>query len=135
MTDRLKVSIGKCPCLGNICSVTLISLFFSLDSDEGFPRTDEDVGHSLFTAVSQFMLLFPYLTKGKAAEDTKVYAFGESYGGSYVVSLAHEYLKRLEVSEDEDEYKHVDFRGIGIGNGFLSATDQSLYAEYFNSIG
>ena len=82
------------------------------------------------------MLLFPYLTKGKAAEDTKIFAFGESYGGSYVVSLAHEYLKRLESSEGgEEEYRHVNLRGIGIGNGFLSATDQSLYAEYFNSIG
>ena len=38
------------------------------------------------------MKLFPYMSGGGVASKTPVYAFGESYGGSYVISLSKVYL-------------------------------------------
>ena len=43
-------------------------------------------------ALLQFMKLFPYMSGGGVASKTPIYAFGESYGGSYVISLAKVYL-------------------------------------------
>ena len=60
--------------------------------------------------------------------DPKFYAFGESYGGAYVISLAHVYLKYRE--NDPNRIANLNFEGIGIGNGFVSAIHQSKYADY-----
>ena len=43
-------------------------------------------------ALTQFMLVYPSMVSGGVASKTPVYAFGESYGGSYVISLAKVYL-------------------------------------------
>ena len=56
------------------------------------------------------------------------YAFGESYGGAYVISLAHVYLQYRE--NDPSSVSNLNFVGIGIGNGFVSAEHQSKYADY-----
>ena len=61
------------------------------------------------------------------------YAFGESYGGAYVISLAHVYLKYRE--NDPDRVANINFEGIGIGNGFVSAIHQSRYADYIRFVG
>ncbi len=127
--------------------------FSFTESDGGYPTTDEEVSEDLLNAVRQFMKLYPYMTKGQPeAKKTKVrtlhmidewvricyirvcscilqfYAFGESYGGAYVVSLARKFI------QDRREDDEINFTGIGIGNGFISAPDQSIYADYFNSL-
>ena len=61
-------------------------------SDGGYPSTDEQLAFELLDGLTQFMLLFPYMVPGAISSQTPVYAFGESYGGAYVVSLAHVYL-------------------------------------------
>ena len=45
-----------------------------------------------------------------------------------MVSLARQFINDRS---DDDE---INFAGIGIGNGFISAPDQSIYADYFNSL-
>ena len=63
-------------------------------SFQGYSSSDEELAENLLEAMTQFMLLFPYMVPGAESSKTEVYAFGESYGGAYVVSLAHVYLKR-----------------------------------------
>ena len=63
----------------------------------------------------------------------RFFAFGESYGGSYVVSLANKFLE-TKATDPRVAYD-LNFAGIGIGNGMISGPDQSLYADYFNSLG
>ena len=63
-------------------------------SDRGYPSTDEQLASELLEGLTQFMLLFPFMVGGAIASQTPVYAFGESYGGAYVVSLAHVYLQQ-----------------------------------------
>ena len=53
-----------------------------------------EVGESLVEALVQFMKLYPHMVPGSPpASQTPFYAFGQSYGGAYVVSLAHVYLQ------------------------------------------
>ena len=98
----------------------------------GLPQTDEQIGLELLEALRQFMLLYPYMISGVDASQTPVYAFGESYGGAYVVSLAHVYLHMRE--NNKDFIKNIMLKGLGIGNGFVAPEYQSIYAEYVNSI-
>ena len=80
----------------------------------------------------QFMKLFPHFVPGTVASQTPFFAFGQSYGGAYVVSLAHAYLQYRE--NDPDFIKDINLRGIGLGNAFVSPKDQSLYADYITNL-
>ena len=108
---------------------------FSFTEDmSGYPRTDSEVAEGLLSAIVQFMKLYPFMTRGRpAANATRFFAFGESYGGSYVVSLANKFLEKR--AADREFARDLNFAGIGIGNGMISGPDQSLYADYFNSLG
>lgn len=107
---------------------------FSFTEDEdGFPRSDQQASVELLEALRQFMLLFPHMTRRQGAQKTRFYAFGESYGGTYVVSLAKAYIEKRD--EDPEYVENINFSGIGIGNGFVSSEHQSLYAEYFSMLG
>ncbi len=59
---------------------------------DGYPRTDEQLAQNILTALTQFMRILPFMVKGAKPSTMPFYAFGESYGGAYVVSLAHVYL-------------------------------------------
>ena len=95
------------------------------------------------------MELIPYFIPG-SSKYIPVYAFGESYGGAYVVSLAKKLLtyQRADIPGKirggrSGQITHTGFLaglsemnlvGIGIGNGFVSPLHQTLYAEYLESI-
>ena len=85
---------------GPIISLFLGTGFSFTSSKGGYPTTDEDLASELLEGLTQFMLLFPYMVPGAVSSQTPVYAFGESYGGAYVVSLAHVYLQqRYKIKE------------------------------------
>ena len=107
--------------------------FSYTESEEGYPTTDEEVAASLIEAMRQFMKLYPFMVEGATAASTPFYAFGQSYGGAYVVSFAHVYLEYRE--NDPSHIKDIQLKGIGIGNGFISSADQSLYADYVSNLG
>ena len=73
--------------------------------------TDLQVGKNLVGAMAQFMKLFPHMVPGAVASQTPFFAFGQSYGGAYVVSLAHVYLDHRE--NDPDFIRDINLRGIG----------------------
>ena len=107
--------------------------FSFTDNDEGYPTSDEDVAIALMEALRQFMRFLPSMVEGMIPSGTPLYAFGQSYGGAYVVSLSHLYLSYRE--NDREKIKDIWLKGIGIGNGFISPTDQSLYSEYVSNLG
>ena len=106
--------------------------FSFTESEDGNPETDEQVGKELLEGLVQFMKIYPAMVSGAEPSKTPVYAFGESYGGSYVISLAKTYL---EYRENDGSYiSELWLKGIGIGNGGVSAQDQYAYADFFNSL-
>lgn len=66
--------------------------FSFTENVDGYPETDEQLAVELLEGLAQFMLIYPSMVAGADPAKTPVYAFGESYGGAYVVSLAHVYL-------------------------------------------
>ena len=50
------------------------------------------------------------------------------------MSLANKFLE-AKLNDREEVTHDINFAGIGIGNGMISGPDQSLYADYFNSLG
>jgi vitellogenic carboxypeptidase-like protein len=107
--------------------------FSYTDHDDGYPKTDEAVAEALLEALRQFMLFLPSMVSGIEPAGTPLFAFGQSYGGAYVVSLSHLYLSYRE--NNPSFIKDIWLKGIGIGNGFISPTDQSLYADYVSNLG
>ena len=69
------------------------------------------MGRHLVEAMAQFTKLLPHMVPGTVASQTPFFAFGQSYGGAYVVSLAHVYLDYRE--NDPDFIKDINLRGIG----------------------
>ena len=49
------------------------------------------------------------------------------------MSLAREFSRERRI--DPQLVSGINFAGIGIGNGYISSTDQSVYADYFRSLG
>lgn len=106
--------------------------FSFTESEDGNPETDQQVAKELLEGLVQFMKIYPAMVSGAEPSKTPVYAFGESYGGSYVISLAKTYL---EYRENDGSYiSELWLKGIGIGNGGISAQDQYAYADFFNSL-
>ena len=89
-----KIYVRKMVSNGPIIGLFLGTGFSFTSSKGGYPTTDEDLASELLEGLTQFMLLFPYMVPGAVSSQTPVYAFGESYGGAYVVSLAHVYLQQ-----------------------------------------
>ena len=107
--------------------------FSFTENKEGYPKTDEEVAAALIEGLRQFMLFLPYMVPGSVPAAMPLFAFGQSYGGAYVVSLSHLYLSYRE--NDKERIENIWLKGIGIGNGFISPTDQSLYADYVSNLG
>eukprot|EP00096_Caligus_rogercresseyi_P002259 TRINITY_DN14334_c0_g1_i1.p1 TRINITY_DN14334_c0_g1~~TRINITY_DN14334_c0_g1_i1.p1 ORF type:complete len:317 (+),score=50.04 TRINITY_DN14334_c0_g1_i1:459-1409(+) len=79
------------------------------------------------------MILYPALVPEAVSGSTKFFAFGESYGGSYVLSLAEKYLELKDLNSPL--IKELRLVGLGIGSGFISPEDQAIYADYVNTVG
>ena len=60
--------------------------------------TDEEVAEQLTEFLLQFMKLFPYYVQNKKNKRPKIYLFGESYGGTYVIKLAHRIKQNYNIS-------------------------------------
>ena len=71
-----------------LCFYLVIFCIFLIQNGSLCRQSEE-----VLEALLQFMKLFPYMSGGHTTSGhTPVYAFGESYGGSYVISLAKVYL-------------------------------------------
>ena len=58
----------------------------SLDDLTSGPKAEEQISKELADFLLQFMKIYPYYVNGSDSS-TKIYLFGESYGGTYVTKL------------------------------------------------
>ncbi len=92
----------------------------------GYLTNQVDVGLNLFSAVRQFLQLFPELKKND------FYISGESYGGKYVPALAYRtYLNRNSRNADD----RINLKGISIGNGVTDPINQIYFGQLFHELG
>lgn len=45
--------------------------FSFTENTDGYPRTDQEVGDMLIEAIRQFMIFFPFMTRGQSAKNTR----------------------------------------------------------------
>ena len=79
------------------------------------------------------MKLYPALIVGAQQNKTRIYVFGESYGGPYSISLAYRILEKVKSSPDF--LSLVNVHGIGLGNALISPRHQFQYSDFMRSVG
>ena len=103
---------------------------FSFTRDSaGYPTNDSAVADQLVTALTQFMKLLPYYIPGYHARKNPFFAFGESYGGPFVLSLAQKILST------DGLLSYFNLQGIALGNPLLSPRHQFLYSQFLQTTG
>lgn len=93
--------------------------FSFTNSTQGYARDQVQVGAELYSAIIQFLQLFPEFQK------VPFFITGESYAGKYVPSLA----RTIHQNNPTAELK-VNLQGIAVGNGFtdpITILDYSLF--------
>jgi len=94
------------------------------DSDEGYVTDETGVANDLYSALTQFFILFPEYS----AND--FYVTGESYAGKYVPAIAF----KIHTENPAAEVK-INMKGISIGNGLTDPVTQNDYGDYLYGLG
>ena len=68
------------------------------DFDRVAPFKDEEVAKNLIEFLSQFIKL--YWQYVNCQKPPNIYFFGESYGGTYVIKLAHMLVRELKINAE-----------------------------------
>ena len=79
---------------------------FSHNSDgrQSISFADDEIASHLKEFILEFLKLYPYYVGykskgyGRSSNKPKIYLFGESYGGTYVIKLANELVDYLDSS-------------------------------------
>ncbi|KAJ9586809.1 hypothetical protein L9F63_019595 [Diploptera punctata] len=98
--------------------------FSFTDDDAGYATNQVQVGDELYTAMSQFLTLFPELRK------VPFYITGESYGGKYVPTLGYTIHQRNPTSKFK-----INLAGLAVGNGFTDPITLLDYSEFVYQLG
>lgn len=100
--------------------------FSFTNNASGYLTNQVDIGLNLFSAVKQFLQLFPELKKND------FYISGESYGGKYVPALAYRtYLNQNSTNEADQ----INLKGFSIGNGVTDPINQIYFGQLFHELG
>ena len=59
------------------------------------------------------------------------FPFGESYAGKFVPRIS----KKIHDENENNPVLKINLAGLGIGDGFMSPPDSSVYAEYLFQLG
>lgn len=99
--------------------------FSFTDDDRGFAKDQVDVGRDLYSALIQFLQIFPEYQKND------FYVTGESYAGKYVPAIGY----YIHTHNPTAKIK-INFQGMAIGDG-LCDPEVMLggYAEFFYQTG
>ncbi|CAB3250472.1 unnamed protein product [Arctia plantaginis] len=97
--------------------------FSFTDDDRGYATNQTTIGENLYTALQQFLTLFPDLRKAPLT------IAGESYAGKHIPSLGIQILSHK--SEDEP----INLHGLAIGNGFIDPLSLQKYSHFVREIG
>lgn len=98
--------------------------FSFTDYEEGYLKTQEQVGEHLYEALLQFFQLYPEL------KNNKFYLSGESYAGKYIPAVAHVIHKKNPSSKI-----FINLQGLIIGNGFSDPENMMQYSKYVHRLG
>jgi len=89
-------------------------------ANEDYVTDEAQVGTEMFTFLSKFFAKYPQYASNE------FYIVGESYGGHYVPAVAY----RLVKEKAKGNFK-INFKGIGIGNGWVDPYHQyPAYGKY-----
>ncbi|XP_052893201.1 vitellogenic carboxypeptidase-like [Anopheles moucheti] len=99
--------------------------FSFTDSETGYARNQVQIGEELYSAVVQFLRLFPML------QSLPFYITGESYAGKYVPTLGH----TIHQKNANPTSLFVNLAGMAIGNGYSDPVNQLNYGEYLYQLG
>nr|AKO90273.1 cathepsin A4 [Tigriopus japonicus] len=97
---------------------------YSYTKTSGLPTSQEDVAIDLYEFLIQWFTMFPQY------QANEFYAFGESYGGKWVPTIA----KKIHDENPTADLK-INLAGIGIGDGFMSPPETAVYGDYLYQVG
>ncbi len=97
---------------------------YSYGNGDSLPVTQDDAADDLYELLTQFFTVF------SEYQPNEFYAFGESYGGKWVPSIARRIHDMNEAGPDVT----INLKGIGIGDGFMSPPDSAIYADYLYQV-
>ncbi|XP_075992659.1 venom serine carboxypeptidase-like [Anticarsia gemmatalis] len=97
--------------------------FSFTDDDRGYATNQTTIGENLYTALQQFLTLFPELRKAPLT------IAGESYAGKHIPSLGVQILWHRQ--EDEP----INLQGLAIGNGFIDPLSLQRYSYFVRETG
>ena len=89
------------------------------------PSTEEEVENNLYEFLVQWFTLFPQF------QSNPFYPFGESYAGKFVPRIS----KKIHDENQNSANRKINLAGLGVGDGFMSPQDSSIYAEYLFQAG
>ncbi|KAF2347083.1 Peptidase S10 serine carboxypeptidase, partial [Trinorchestia longiramus] len=93
-------------------------------TDAGYATNEAAVGDALYSALQQFLTLFPELRRNE------LYVSGESYAGKYVPALSYAIHKHNPTAEDK-----INFKGMAIGDGLCDPVTMLDYGDFLYDIG
>ncbi|XP_004930887.1 venom serine carboxypeptidase isoform X1 [Bombyx mori] len=120
--EEMKYSWGKNHSLLFIDSPVGTGFSFT-DDDRGYATNQTTIGENLYTALQQFLTLFPELRKAPLT------IAGESYAGKHIPSLGVQILWHKE--EDDP----INLNGLAIGNGFIDPLTLQRYSHFVREVG
>ena len=89
------------------------------------PSSEEEIADDLYEFLIQWFTLFPEY------QSNPFFPFGESYAGKFVPRIS----KKIHDENENNPVLKINLAGLGIGDGFMSPPDSSVYAEYLFQLG
>ncbi|KAL4712960.1 hypothetical protein ACJJTC_012030 [Scirpophaga incertulas] len=97
--------------------------FSFTDDDRGYATNQTTIGENLYSALQQFLTIFPELRKAPLT------IAGESYAGKHIPSLA------IQILWHKSERKPINLQGLAIGNGFVDPVTLQRYSHFVREAG
>ncbi|XP_050097856.1 vitellogenic carboxypeptidase-like [Anopheles aquasalis] len=102
--------------------------FSFTEQETGYARNQVQIGEELYTAIVQFLQLFPHL------QNVPFYITGESYAGKYVPALGYT-IHRKNTDPATPPARRINLAGMAIGNGYSDPINQLNYGDYLYQLG
>ncbi|XP_045459162.1 venom serine carboxypeptidase-like [Melitaea cinxia] len=120
--EELKYSWGKNHSLLFIDNPVGTGFSFT-DDDRGFATNQTTIGENLYTALQQFLTMFPELRKAPLT------IAGESYAGKHIPSLG------VQILWNRYQDEPINLNGLAIGNGFIDPQSLQRYSYFVREAG
>ncbi|XP_014278675.1 venom serine carboxypeptidase-like [Halyomorpha halys] len=98
--------------------------FSFTENDAGYATDEVKVGKDLYSALIQFLQLFPYLQKNE------FFVSGESYAGKYIPAIGYTIHNNNKINKQK-----INLKGLAIGDGFTDPENMMVYSEYLYQLG